>query len=204
MVKRTTEKIKYPLLFLLGLFLSGCANQLPPGGGEIDKIPPKIVETYPENGATNYNEDYIEFTFSEYVDKRTVKDALFISPAVDGELELDWSGKSVRIYFPGQLRDSVTYVVTLGTDVVDYNNKNRMAESYTLTFSTGPEIDRRVISGRIYDKAPSGTMLFAYKLAADTVNPSTTKPDYISQAGDNGFFKLAGLAAGNIQGICRS
>ena len=196
MVKRATKKIKYPLLFLLGLFLSGCANQLPPGGGEIDKIPPKIVETYPENGATNYNENYIEFTFSEYVDKRTVKDALFISPAVDGDLELDWSGKSVRIYFPGQLRDSVTYVVTLGTDVVDYNNKNRMAESYTLTFSTGPEIDRRVISGRIYDKAPSGTMLFAYKLAADTVNPSTTKPDYISQAGDNGFFKLAGLAAG--------
>ena len=196
MVKTAAEKIKYPLFLLLGLIISGCANQLPPGGGEIDKIPPKIVETYPENGTTNYNEDYIEFTFSEYVDKRTVKDALFISPAVDGELELDWSGTSVRINFPAPLKDSVTYVVTLGTDVVDYNNKNRMAESYTLTFSTGPEIDRRVISGRIYDKKPSGTMLFAYKLAADTVNPSTTKPDYISQAGDNGAFMLAGLAAG--------
>ncbi len=196
MVKTAAEKIKYPLFLLLGLIISGCANQLPPGGGEIDKIPPKIVETYPENGTTNYNEDYIEFTFSEYVDKRTVKDALFISPAVDGEPELDWSGKSVRINFPAPLKDSVTYVVTLGTDVVDYNNKNRMAESYTLTFSTGSEIDRRVISGRIYDKKPSGTMLFAYKLAADTVNPSTTKPDYISQAGDNGAFMLAGLAAG--------
>ena len=196
MVKTAAEKIKYPLLLLLGLIISGCANQLPPGGGEIDKIPPKIVETYPENGTTDYNENYIEFTFSEYVDKRTVKDALFISPAVDGELELDWSGTSVRINFPGPLKDSVTYVVTLGTDVVDYNNKNRMAESYTLTFSTGPEIDKRVISGRIYDKEPSGTMLFAYKLSADTVNPSTTKPDYISQAGDNGAFKLAGLAAG--------
>ncbi len=196
MVKTAADKIRYHLLLLFALFLSGCANQLPPGGGEIDKIPPKIVETYPEEGTTNYKEDYIEFTFSEYVEKRTVKDALFISPAVDGELELDWSGKSVRIYFPGSLKDSVTYVVTLGTDVVDYNNKNRMADSYTLTFATGPEIDRRVISGRVYDKKPSGTMIFAYKLQADTVNPSTTKPDYISQAGDNGFFKLAGLAAG--------
>lgn len=196
MVKTTAEKIKYPFLLLLGLLLSGCANQLPPGGGEIDKIPPKIVETYPENETTNYDEDYIEFTFSEYVDKRTVKDALFISPAVEGDLELDWSGKSVRVYFPGPLKDSVTYVITLGTDVVDYNNKNRMAESYTLTFSTGPEIDRRVISGKVYDKDPSGTMIFAYKLLADTVNPSTTKPDYISQAGDNGLFRLAGLSAG--------
>ncbi len=196
MVKTTAEKIRYLFLLLPAIILYGCANQLPPGGGEIDKIPPKIVETYPENGTTSYDEEYIEFTFSEYVDKRTVKDALFISPAVNGELELDWSGKSVRVYFPGPLKDSVTYVVTLGTDVVDYNNKNRMAESYTLTFATGAEIDRRVISGRIYDKDVSGTMIFAYKLQADTVNPTTTKPDYISQAGDNGFFTLSGLSAG--------
>jgi hypothetical protein len=71
-----------------------------------------------------------------------------------------------------------------------------MAESYTLTFSTGSQIDKRVISGRVYDEKPAGTMIFAYKLLADTVNPSTTKPDYISQAGDNGFFKLEGLAVG--------
>ncbi len=176
--------------------LSDCANQLPPGGGEIDTIPPKIVEVYPENGTTNFHDEYIEFTFSEYVDKRTVKDALFISPAINGDLELDWSGKSVRVYFPEPLKDSITYVVTLGTDVVDYNNKNRMADSYILTFSTGNEIDKRIITGRIYDDKPSGTMIFAYKLKADTVNPSTTKPDYISQAGNNGFFQLAGLASG--------
>ena len=162
MVKAAAEKIKYFVLFSIGLLLSGCANQLPPGGGEIDRIPPSVVETYPENGTTEFHDEYIEFTFSEYVDKRTVKDALFISPAVDGDLELDWSGKSVRVYFPNPLKDSVTYVVTLGTDVVDYNNKNRMAESYTLTFSTGPEIDRRIISGRVYDEKPSGTMIFAY------------------------------------------
>jgi Bacterial Ig-like domain len=196
MVKRTKKKLGFLYLLFVGLLLPGCANQLPPGGGEIDKIPPKIIETYPENGTTNFKDDYIEFTFSEYVDKRTVKDALFISPAVDGDLELDWSGKTVRINFPSELKDSVTYVVTLGTDVVDYNNKNRMADSYTITFSTGNEIDKRVITGKVFDEKPSGTMIFAYKLKADTVNPSKTKPDYISQAGDNGYFKLAGLAAG--------
>ncbi|HEY6906488.1 MAG TPA: Ig-like domain-containing protein [Ignavibacteriaceae bacterium] len=196
MAKTAAKKIRYLIFLFAGMILSDCANQLPPGGGEVDKIPPKIVETYPGDGTTNFHDEYIEFTFSEYVDKRTVKDALFISPAIDGDLEMDWSGKSVRIYFPNPLKDSVTYVVTLGTDVVDYNNKNRMAESYTLTFSTGPEIDMRVISGRIYDEKPGGTMIFAYKLVADTVNPSKTKPDYISQTGDNGYYKLAGLASG--------
>lgn len=196
MVKRTAEKIKYILFLFLGIILSNCANQLPPGGGEVDKIPPVVTETYPENGTTNFHDDYIEFTFSEFVDKRTVKDALFISPAIEGELELDWSGTTVTVNFPAPLKDSVTYVMTLGTDVVDYNNKNRMANSYTLTFSTGPQIDRRVISGRVYDEKPSGIMIFAYRLLADTVNPSKTKPDYISQAGNNGSFQLAGLAAG--------
>ncbi len=196
MVKKTTEKIKYILLLFLGLILSGCANQLPPGGGEVDKIPPVVVETYPENGTTNFHDDHIEFNFSEYVDKSTVKNALFISPAVSGDLELDWTGTSVEVDFPEPLKDSVTYVVTVGTDVVDYNNKNRMADSYTLTFSTGPEIDKRIISGRVYDEKPSGTLIFGYKLVADTVNPSSTKPDYISQAGDNGSFQLKGLAAG--------
>ena len=79
-----------------------------------------------------------------------------------------------------------------------------MADSYILTFSTGNEIDKRIITGRIYDDKPSGTMIFAYKLKADTVNPSTTKPDYISQAGNNGFFQLAGLGFGNIPRICCS
>jgi hypothetical protein len=29
------------------VFLGGCANQLQPGGGKIDKEPPQIVEIYP-------------------------------------------------------------------------------------------------------------------------------------------------------------
>jgi len=39
-------------------------------------------------------------------------------------------------------------------------------------------------------------MLFAYKIEGDTINPITQKPDYISQAGRKGSFKIAGLAAG--------
>ena len=44
-----------------------CANQLPPGGGEVDKIPPKIIEVYPAQGTINFKDDYFEIGFSEYV-----------------------------------------------------------------------------------------------------------------------------------------
>jgi hypothetical protein len=196
MVKKSSELKKNLIFFLTGLFFSSCANQLPPGGGEVDKIPPEIIELFPEDGTINFNENYFEIGFSEYVDKRSVKDAIFISPAIDGELELNWSGKYVQVSFPSSLKKNTTYVITLGTDVVDFNNKNRMAQSFSFTFSTGDKIDRRIISGRVYDEKPDGVMMFAYKLDTAVVDPSVLKPDYVSQCGSDGNYKLLGLSAG--------
>jgi len=190
------KKLKDIFLFFTAFLFSTCANQIPPGGGEIDKIPPEIVEFYPENAKTNYDEDYFEIGFSEYVDKRSVQDAIFISPAIEGEIEYSWSGKFLRVYFPEKLREKTTYVITVGTDAADYNNKNRMAQAFTLTFATGDEIDRRAVTGKIYDDKAEDIMIFAYKLSNTTTNPLAYKPDYISQAGNNGGYKLSGLAAG--------
>lgn len=176
------------------LFLVSCANQLPPGGGEVDKIPPEIVFSYPENETINFSEDYIEFEFSEYVDKRSFKEALFISPALDKEPEISWSGKSVEVYFAEGLRDSVTYVVTVGTDVVDVNNKNRMANAFAFSFSKGDKIDKRFISGKVYGKEAEGTLIFAYRMVDDTSKYLARKPDYISQVGSKGDYQLKGLA----------
>ncbi|QQS37824.1 MAG: Ig-like domain-containing protein [Ignavibacteriales bacterium] len=196
MVKKSKVITKNIFLLLTGIIFSSCANQLPPGGGEVDKIPPEIIQLYPEDGTTNYSENYFELEFSEYVDKRTVKEAIFISPAIDGELELSWTGKSVEITFPSELRKNTTYVVTIGTDVVDHNNRNRMAQSFSFTFSTGDKIDRRMITGRVYDEKPDGVMMFAYKLDTAIIDPTVLKPDYLSQCGNDGSYRLLGLSAG--------
>lgn len=186
----------YFTFLLISVFLAGCANQLPPGGGPVDTVPPEIIEVYPENGTIGFSGDFFELTFSEYVDKRSLKDAIFISPGMQGELELDWSGKSVRVYFPEKLIDSITYTISIGTDVIDYNNRNRMAQSFVFAFSTGDKIDNFTAGGRIYADKPSGTLLFAYRNADDTLNPALAKPDYISQAGTKGEFLFTGLASG--------
>ena len=189
------NRIKNLVLLLISFFLSTCANQLPPGGGEVDKIPPEIIEIFPADETINFDEDYFEIGFSEYVDKRTVQDAIFISPAIDGEFEYDWSGKYLRVNFPNELKEKTTYVITVGTDVADLNNKNRMSEAYTFTFSTGSEIDRRIVTGKIYDPKAEDVMIFAYMMK-DTTKPLAYKPDYISQAAKKGDYKLMGLAAG--------
>lgn len=182
------------LLTLLTLFLVKCANQQPPPGGEIDTTPPEIVESVPLNGTTNYSENYVEFTFSEYVDKRSVQDAFFISPNLEGEIEYDWSGKSVEIIFKDSLKENTTYIITIGSDVKDLNNSNDMARSFNLTFSTGNEIDFCSVEGKIYGNKPEGTMVFAYMMADTIPNPQTQKPNYLTQVGEDGIFKLLGMA----------
>lgn len=190
-------KINFSLqFFFFVVAYAGCANQLPPGGGEVDKTPPVIIESFPLNGATNFNEDYVELTFSEYVDKRSFRDAIFISPSFEGIPEFDWSSTTVRVYFPEKLKDSVTYVFNIGTDVVDYNNKNRMDSTFVLTFSTGSKIDKGKIEGKLFSDESDGIMVFGYKVKSDKDTLLIRKPDYISQAGKDGFYSLAGLARG--------
>ena len=125
MAKNSKSIIKILAVASLMLF-TRCANQLPPGGGEVDTIPPQIIEVYPVNGTVNYHEDYFEISFSEYVDKRSVQDAIFISPVLQKPLKYDWSGKTLTVYFNDTLKVNTTYTVSIGTDVKDLNNGNNM------------------------------------------------------------------------------
>lgn len=192
--------LQRPLLFVLqavaAVFVAGCAGQIPPSGGPPDAIPPVVIRTVPDSNAVRVTEPRVEFEFSEYVDRRSVEEALFISP-YPGTLEFDWSGREVSVRFSDTLRSKTTYVVSLGTDVVDIRAQNRMARGFTLAFSTGDSLDHGAISGHVVDERPDGVMLFAYNLAGidpDTLDPSHTRPDYVMQTGNDGKFLLSNIA----------
>ena len=192
LINRKTTFIFFLFSFVL---LQRCANQLPPGGGEVDFIPPEIVEVYPEPGTVMFDDDYFEIEFSEYVDKRSVKEAIFISPYIEEGLEYSWTGTSLTATFKKSLEDNKTYTITIGTDVVDHNNKNRMAQSYSFSFSTGEQIDTKSISGKVYDSEPEGILIFAYILDGGVDTLLNRKPDYVSQTGSDGSFSLKGLSS---------
>jgi len=181
------------LIILTFLLINSCANQLPPGGGEVDKIPPEVVEVYPSEGTINYDDNYFEIEFSEYVDRRSFKDALFISPNIEGRLNYEWTGTSISVEFVEGLKEDITYTITVGTDLVDRNNRNRMESSFTFSFSTGSTIDRRTISGRVYSDDQEGVLIYTYKMDEGVDTLLKRKPDYVSQTGYDGRFKLNGL-----------
>jgi hypothetical protein len=191
------------LSFASTLFLISCAGQGAPEGGPVDAIPPEIVRTEPDTNAVHVKTDKIVLEFSEYVERRSVEESIFISPYL-GELEFDWSGREVTISFTEPLRDHTTYVMNVGTDVIDVRARNRLASGFTLAFSTGDSIDRGMIRGKVFDDKPEGIMMFAYSLDrinSDTLDPSKTKPDYIVQTGKGGLFALSNLGWGNYRVI---
>ncbi len=191
------QVINYFILVLILLSLTKCANQMSPPGGEIDKIPPVVISTYPEKGTTNFDENIIEFSFSEYVNKRNINEAFFISPLIDGLPEFSWTNKTVYVEFPDSLKKNTTYSVIIGTEITDINNNNKMTEPYVLTFSTGSKIDSGKIKGKVYTNKADGTLLFAYKIDTAKVDIYNNKPTYLSQINEKGFYELTGLGAGS-------
>ncbi|MBI2428266.1 MAG: Ig-like domain-containing protein [Ignavibacteriales bacterium] len=136
--------------------------------------------------------------FSEYVDRRSTEEAIFISPNIQDK-EFDWSGTEVELIFHEELRKNTTYVITIGTDVRDVRASNRMANSFSLSFATGDKIDNGMITGKVFDEKPDGVMIFSYRLndiKADTLDPKYTKPDYLTQTGKDGEFRLTNIAPG--------
>jgi uncharacterized protein (DUF2141 family) len=194
-VKQTIHRIlACPIIATISFF---CAGQVPPSGGPPDTTPPEIIRSYPLPGALHYRDNRFSLAFSKYVDRSSVEGSMFISPSV-GQLTFDWSGTEVEMQFSDSLRPDATYIITIGTDVVD-TRKNRMARAFALPFSTGGHLDSASVSGRVFDPAPAGVMIFAYSLYAgnpDTLNPTRSKPDYETQTGKDGTFNLTNLAPG--------
>ena len=181
------------VLLLLTLLLCSCAKDIAPAGGPADITPPEITVSTPAASATNVNvHDEIVLDFSERINAKSVGNALFISPPLREEPRLRVKGNHLRIVPSVPLDSGKTYVVTLGASVSDLNG-NKLANSVTLAFSTGDQIDSGSISGRIFDKnkpAPN-FRVFAFKqrpLLTDSL--FTLVPDYITESGTDGQFKF--------------
>ena len=192
---------KFATLLYIGFLLTTihCANQALPPGGPIDTEPPYIVATYPHANTLNYKSNKFHFEFNEYVERRSFEDAVFISPANIIRPKFRWSAKKVDVILPYEFDDNKTYSITIGTDVFDVNNKNRMAQAYTLAFSTGDHIDTFYISGKVFDDKSSGYLVVAYRINEfnqDTLNPCMVYADYTTQTGEDGRFVLKNLAEG--------
>ena len=207
------NKLKYSsviTVFVLVIIFHSCANQQPPSGGEVDKSPPKLEIIEPPDGTINFKGKSISIKFDEYVDRRSFRDALFISPKPKGELTYNWSGKEVEVSFSQNLEQNRTYVFTIGKSLRDVKAGNELTSPISFAISTGDIIEKGEISGKIYDysfttgqnEIYKDLFLAAYKFKKEDINPEKDEPDFITQSDNAGNYKFTNLPMGLFRVFC--
>jgi hypothetical protein len=189
----------YSILVEFVVFI-GCANQQPPGGGEEDKIPPKLIFHQPAGNSLNFTGNSLILEFDEYVDNRSFQDAFHISPPYKGEVTFEWSGKEVEIVFEKPLwmtNPNKTFVVTINSVLTDIRG-NKLTTPISFAFSTGPKIDMSEISGQVFNNNEKQISVLAYKLGLDEsdFDPTQNLADFITETSSDGKYNLTNLSPG--------
>ncbi len=186
---------------IFSLLLFGCANQLPPTGGEDDTTPPMVKKIVPAPNSLNYSERTVSIEFDKYIDRRSFREALFISPKPSGELNYNWSGTKVEIEFPKNLLKNTTYTFVIGKGMKDIRN-NYLKAPIQFAFSTGAVIDNGKIRGKVFTQKSLNVIIFAYinkDISDSLMNPHNKFPDFFTQVNENNQFYFNHLPPGKFR-----
>ncbi|MGO9482677.1 MAG: Ig-like domain-containing protein, partial [Candidatus Kryptoniota bacterium] len=197
------EKVVRLLNLTLIAVIAGCAGQIPPSGGPVDKTPPKIIYTSPSQKGLNFHFQKIILTFDKYMSEMDVDNAVYFPPFKAKDMSLDWSGKDLTVTLHKPFEQDRTYILTIGAGAKDLR-ENHLAGAFNLVFSTGALIDTGTVSGKIFsDKAqPYTVAAFPVTANIDTLNPSRNIAKYVTQSDDSGTYVMQGLADGKYRLIC--
>jgi hypothetical protein len=186
------------ILAALVLFVS-CARQMAPPGGPADMIAPYVIQTYPANDSVGVDiETAIRIQFSENMDRRSVEEAIFISPQSAQVPKFRWRGHELEIRLLGGLRPDRTYVITVGQASSD-EWRNRMLASHTFRFSTGDVVNQGELWGRVVWSKEQIGQAFAWFYDLDVVPEPDVANDlahYVTQPDAGGHFRFSGLGVG--------
>lgn len=195
-----SSKYLFLRYFSLGLFvvlsLNGCATPKTPTGGPEDKDPPRLLRSNPEHQALNVQTDQLTLLFNEYIEVVGFPKTVTITPSFTKPLKYKWHGKEATILFPEALRPQTTYVLTLNTELRDWNGV-ALKTPISIAFSTGETINRAEIAGEVLTPklgtAAPNADIWAWVRTNNALPDLTKEADYRTQSDTEGRFKLSYL-----------
>lgn len=186
------------LLLLVGYIVNGCANPVPPTGGEIDQTPPKVMSFSPPNNMVNFKSPSLEIVFDEYIQNINSANNLIISPPIEPKPSVQTKGKKLVLTFKEELRANTTYTINFGSTVKDFNEGN-VYEGLSYVFSTGPFLDSLSLSGKVvnaFDLTPAeGVVVGLFFETTDSILLKS-KPDYFIKTDPQGNYSFKYLKQG--------
>ena len=173
-----------------------CAAIQSPSGGPKDDTPPVLLHSLPESGTVNFNSEKVELFFSEYLLEKSIQGAITILPKILSPLKVQYKGKQLIVHFPDSLLNNQTYILSLNRNLKDENGVS-IAEGVQLAFSTGIDIDKSEISGKVFSKNESSALLWKIKDSLDTEGFFKRESDYSIDSNEDGSFSFKYLSEGD-------
>ena len=178
--------------------ISGCANIIPPSGGPRDTLPPKLINAFPKDSATNVVSKTITLNFDEFVDVKSIQENLVVSPIPKNLPLIDYKLRSVTVRFKDSLEPNTTYSLNFGDAIKDVNEGN-IFKNFTYVFSTGKTIANGTFSGKVLiaetGKIDSSLIVILHRNLNDTAI-FKDKPRYYAKVDGKGGFKFKNIENG--------
>ena len=185
-------------------FLSQCAQINPLQGGAKDMYAPKIDTSYsyPKNGTTNFQDNYIELKFSEFIKLNKPTENIIITPQMSTNPDVQIKNKKLKLIFQEPLKENTTYTINFNGAVTDITEQNDSI--FQVVFSTGDFIDSNAVSGIVRTSEtnrPAANYLVGLYPVTDTLQfdsiPYKSRPYYITQTNEKGRFDMQYLKGGD-------
>lgn len=176
----------------------GCANIIPPTGGDRDSLPPILVTASPANATKEFKAKTITFTFDEYVELQSVHENLIVSPTPDLLPVVSSKLKTVTVKILDTLEPNTTYAYNFGKSIKDINEGN-VLNSFNYVFSTGTVIDTMEFTGKVLlaeTGAPDSTLIVMLHRNKDDSAVIKENPRYVTTLDSSGNFRFRNLAPG--------
>jgi uncharacterized protein (DUF2141 family) len=175
--------------------VQSCANVQQPAGGPMDKKPPVLKTSYPEQNKINFSGKEIELVFDEEVSTEKVNNTLVITPLKEDDYKIKTKKNTVRLIFQKEFEQNTTYTLNFQNSIQDLTEKNA-AQDLTLAFSTGPYMDSISLNGIVTDlhtNAPLENITVGLYKEGDTISLRKGKPIYFIKTDKSGTYKFKNL-----------
>ena len=184
---------------LLLLLIWGCANRIQPTGGPKDEEPPKVIASLPQYGARNYLNQEVTIIFDEFINVKSLKEQLIITPRITGDYDYKINKRTIALEFEEPFADSTTFTLNFREGIVDITESNP-AENMLLAFSTGDLLDTLKVVGTLIDlmtKTPIDAATVGLYPLDDTLDIFSGPPYYFTQTNKEGNYVFNNIKDGD-------
>ncbi len=191
---------KFCLPFILILIL-GCASIRYPEGGPKDEEPPLIKTIQPDLPKTRFNEKKIELKFNEYIRNEDYTKEILFSPPLKTPAKVLTYGKKIKIILPNNLDNDLTYLLTIGKNIKDFNEGNTLRQIQQFPFTKSNEFDTCSVYGELIKTHPKmkldNFMVFLYDQdSISSLNFHNQIPMYFGLVNENYQYKVSYVKPG--------